>query len=209
MLIGKYFPITVQEGSVNIHSRDGRAIRALVRLEPTISSWTATNQTPVSILIKGQGRVGEQKLAGSDEEILKHLQGKGGKFQYVSNDEYVGPDNFTTSYPEFYVEPGKKYRFRIISAISQNFPLRLSIDGHRFTAISTDSRDIESVHNLTDLLVAAAERFNIVVETKTGEVTDMAYKIRILGYSNPNDPKSPTLCSRGGIFSGNLGTRFP
>jgi len=165
-----------------------------------IQEWyqSATNQTPVSILINGKGRVADKKLAGSDEEILKHLKGTGGSFHFIPNLEWEGP-NFSTSYNVFDVnKPGKRYRFRIISAISQNFPIRLSIEGHRFDAIAADSRKIEHVHNLTDLWVAAAERFDILVNTTDAyNKTGLAYKIRLFGHADPSgeDEFGPSLCT--------------
>jgi len=168
-----------------------------------IQEWyeSSFNQTPVSILINGQGRVAEKKLSGSDEEISNHLHGTGGSFSYIPNSEFEGA-NFSTSYNTFYVNwPGFVYRFRIISAISQNFPLRLSIDDHRFTAIAADSRKIEPLHNLTDLWIAAAERFDILVQTKnvTWQDGGLPFKIRLFGHSDPStykqDQVGPSLCT--------------
>lgn len=166
-----------------------------------IQEWyqSSFNQTPVSIIINGKGRVAEEMLSGSDEEILNYLHGTGGSFHYIPNSEFEG-SNFSTDYNIFKIDkPGHIYRFRIISAISQNFPLRLTIDDHRFTAIAVDSRKIEPVHNLTDLWIAAAERFDILVQTKKAGQEGEPYKIRLFGHSDPSglkeDQVGPSLCT--------------
>ena len=38
----------------------------------------------------------------------------------------------------FHVQAGRKYRFRMISAVGPGCPIRISIDQHRLTAISAD-----------------------------------------------------------------------
>merc|ERR1712106_280699 len=94
-----------------------------------------------------------------------------------------------TQYTEFKIEQPGKYIFRIIGAISEDVPLRFSIEGHTFTAIAADSQDIEPVYDLTDLWIASGERYHIVVQTNedTNRQQD-AYKIKVFGYANPNGP---------------------
>ena len=94
--------------------------------------------------------------------------------------------NDSPGYMVYNVSSENRYIFRVIGAIGQNFPLRLSIDNHNFTAIAADSKDIESVEELTDLWIASGERFDIVVQTKPRDQTqEKAYKIRVFGYENP------------------------
>lgn len=109
----------------------------------------------------------------------------------INGNGRVGKDDFITNYTVYNInEPGQRYQFRVVGAISQNVPLRLSIDEHMFSAIATDSQNIEPVHNLTDLWVAAGETYHIVVQTSN--ITDyslgIAYKIRVFGYENPSGP---------------------
>jgi len=147
-----------------------------------LQEWyeSPTNQVPVSILINGKGRMGDKKHVGEDEEILNFLKGKGGTFETV---EYnIG--EHTTNFPIFDVEPfGKKYRFRIIGAISQNVPLQVTIELHSFTAIAADSLDIQPVYSLDSVWLAAGERYDIIIETRTPheEIQETAYKIKVSG----------------------------
>eukprot|EP00092_Neocalanus_flemingeri_P019227 GFUD01020828.1.p1 GENE.GFUD01020828.1~~GFUD01020828.1.p1 ORF type:complete len:939 (-),score=141.75 GFUD01020828.1:668-3415(-) len=167
-----------------------------------LQEWyeSSTKQIPRSILINGKGRInGEAKykaMNGKDEleVISNYLKGKGGQFQVEKNEDYNKPDTFKTDYAEFDVQLKQRYRFRVIGAISQNFPLRLSIDGHKFTAIAVDSLNIKLVPELTDLWLAAGERYDIVVHTKKSKEQEYAYKIKVYGYAHPNDKKHP-LCT--------------
>eukprot|EP00092_Neocalanus_flemingeri_P037130 GFUD01040418.1.p1 GENE.GFUD01040418.1~~GFUD01040418.1.p1 ORF type:complete len:1040 (+),score=193.32 GFUD01040418.1:3-3122(+) len=167
-----------------------------------LQEWyeSSTKQIPVSILINGHGRIGEEKnkvVAGDDESevTLNYLKGKGGRFQCARNEDHI-PDNYTTNYAEFDVLANTKYRFRVIGAISQNFPLRLSIDDHKFTAIAMDSLNIQPVYALTDLWLAAGERYDIVVQTKQYyNESGPAYKIRVFGYTNQYDKSAGSLCT--------------
>eukprot|EP00092_Neocalanus_flemingeri_P067909 GFUD01082936.1.p1 GENE.GFUD01082936.1~~GFUD01082936.1.p1 ORF type:complete len:822 (-),score=120.73 GFUD01082936.1:1221-3419(-) len=162
-----------------------------------LQEWyeSSTNQVPVSILINGNGRTGEYINTGEDAEITKHLKGKGGSFQLKKN-KYFDRNNFKTNYEECIInEPGKTYRFRVIGAISQNFPLRLSIDDHKFTAIAMDSRNIEPVPDLTDLWLAAGERYDIVVQTKAKYKSFLPYMIRVFGYTNQHNHAAGSLCT--------------
>merc|ERR1719312_337209 len=111
--------------------------------------------------------------------------GSGENFHEVENHQF-DPNNFSTDYMVFNVTPNKAYRFRIIGAISQNFPLRLSIENHTFTAIATDSIDIEKVPELTDLWISAGERYDIVINTNK---PPKAYKIKVAGYKGINQKK--------------------
>eukprot|EP00092_Neocalanus_flemingeri_P054542 GFUD01064242.1.p1 GENE.GFUD01064242.1~~GFUD01064242.1.p1 ORF type:complete len:725 (+),score=89.37 GFUD01064242.1:295-2469(+) len=161
-----------------------------------LQEWyeSSTNQVPVSLLVNGNGRIGELINTGDDEQITAHLKGKGACFNLTEN-KHFHPDNFTTNYTEFHVKPGYQYRFRVIGAISQNLPLRLSIENHTFTAIAMDSRNIQPVTNLTDLWLAAGERYDILVNTtEEYDQSGMAYKIKVIGYTDQPDNHCP-LCT--------------
>ena len=64
---GAYGALIIKENKTDDRYDVDNATNTLV-----IQEWyeSATNQTPVSILINGKRRVGEHKLSGSDEEIL-------------------------------------------------------------------------------------------------------------------------------------------
>eukprot|EP00092_Neocalanus_flemingeri_P037132 GFUD01040420.1.p1 GENE.GFUD01040420.1~~GFUD01040420.1.p1 ORF type:complete len:791 (+),score=105.74 GFUD01040420.1:346-2373(+) len=161
-----------------------------------LQEWyeSSTNQVPVSLLINGNGRIGELINTGDDEQITAHLKGKGACFNLTEN-KHFHPDNFTTNYTEFHVKPGFQYRFRVIGAISQNLPLRLSIENHTFTAIAMDSRNIQPVTNLTDLWLAAGERYDILVKTtEEQDQSGLAHKIKVIGYTDQPHNKCP-LCT--------------
>jgi len=133
-----------------------------------LQEWyhSPTNSTPVSILCNGKGRQGEFIPAlSSGDSIIQYLAGREHTWVPVPNPHYTG--DFNTSYEVFNIwNPGKRYRFRIIGAIGENFPIRVSIENHTFTAIATDAQYIEPVHDLTALWVAGGERYDIVVQTK-------------------------------------------
>ena len=88
-----------------------------------------------------------------------------------------------TNYHVFEVNSTESYIFRIIGAISNDIPLRLSIEDHKFMAIAADGQDIQSVEDLDYLWVAGGERFDIVVKNIKA---DKPYKIKVFGYENPN-----------------------
>ena len=103
-----------------------------------------TIQVPVSILVNGKGRIGQNKHDYHEEELRKYLQGFGGEFFKVA----VSPDetvDFETQYAQFRVRPERKYRFRILGLIGQNFPIRFSVDDHTFSAIAADSLYIREI----------------------------------------------------------------
>ena len=76
-----------------------------------------------------------------------------------------------SEYEAFYIRKlGTKYRFRIIGAMGESIPIRVSIENHNFSVISVDSIDIVPVHNLTALWITVGERYDIVINTKTEDM---------------------------------------
>ena len=153
-------------------------------------------QVPVSILVNGKGRVPEKKfVCDDDEEDAKYLKGHGGHF---AKKDYIPSENdVKTNYEVFKVRPGKPYRFRILGLIGQNFPIRFSIDDHTFTAIAADSLYIKPIRNLTNLWIAAGERYDIQLKPKSRPDWDSqreAFKIRLIGFGDITD-KTTALCS--------------
>ena len=163
----------------------------------TLQEWykSPTCQVPVSILVNGKSRRSIKSFDCNDEkEVNKYLRGFGGHFDKADE---PSTKTFTTNYEVFKVRPGMKYRFRILGLIGQNFPIRFSIDDHKFTAIAADSLDIKPVKQLKYLWVAAGERFDIVVRTKKiGETTIPfpAFKMRFIGFTDLKD-SSTAVCS--------------
>ena len=65
-----------------------------------------------------------------------------------------------TPYTEYLVTPGKRYRFRVVGALFDIFPVKLSIEGHRLTIIATDGNavkpvDVDTLEIATGNLVTA------------------------------------------------------
>ena len=79
--------------------------------------------------------------------------------------------------PIFFVESGKKYRFRIIGIMSSNV-LRFSIDGHKLHVMSTDGYLTEKFE--TDILIFhIAERYDFILETYETFKAGTTFPIRI------------------------------
>ena len=153
-------------------------------------------QVPVSILVNGKGRVPEKKFdCDDDEEDAKYLKGHGGHF---AKKDFIPSENHVyTTYEEFRVRLGGPYRFRILGLIGQNFPIRFSIDDHTFTAIAADSLYIKPIRNLTNLWVAAGERYDILLKPKSRadwHSQKEAFKIRLIGFGDITD-NTTALCS--------------
>ena len=87
----------------------------------------------------------------------------------------------------------RKYRFRILGTIANNFPIRVSIDNVKFAAISSDSLDIEPVQNVSFLWIAAGERYDIIPDFPRDSPAE-AIKMRFIGYTHLGD-SSTALCS--------------
>ena len=151
--------------------------------EVQVQEWyeSPTYQVPVSILVNGIGRVAEKKFRCNDlVEVNKYLQGLGRQFQFTPNAE-----NPTTNYTVFPVEPGKTYRFRILGLIGQHFPIRVRIDGHKFTAVAADSLNIKPIENLKYLWVSSGERFDILVKiTEINANANKPIRMEFIGYTS-------------------------
>ena len=164
-----------------------------------LQEWykSPTCQVPVSILVNGKSRIPKQTFYCDDEETRKYLQGHGAKFPKMNSEPLV-----RTSYEIFRVSnkknkknKGNIYRFRILGLIGQNFPIRFSIDNHTFSAIASDSLYISPVNSLTNLWLAAGERYDILLKTKKNVANfPEAFKMRFLGFGDITD-SSTALCS--------------
>ncbi|XP_058815633.1 uncharacterized protein LOC131679093 [Topomyia yanbarensis] len=101
----------------------------------------------------------------------------------------------------FRVQPGKRYRFRLISAGSQYCPFRLQIEKHRMMVISTDGGAVKP-HVVDTLISVSGERYDFVLHANQTEgnywvrVRGIAFcnKMRIEGFAvlSYADPSIPT-----------------
>ena len=81
------------------------------------------------------------------------------------------------SHSEFYVVPGKNYRFRIIGATKSTI-LIISIDFHKMHVIATDGHLVNKFE--TDfLIVHVGERYDFILEAKKGIRPGTKYPINI------------------------------
>ena len=151
-------------------------------------------QVPVTILCNGKSKVSKNMTVNdcSDKiEVNNYLRGFGGNFPKIT---YPFKTNPKAKYEVFNLpKKAKFYRFRILGLVGQNFPIRVSIDNARFTAIAADSLDIEPVHNLQYLWVSPGERFDILYYLPE-DVTGDAIKMRFLGFTSLTNNQT-ALCS--------------
>ena len=93
----------------------------------------------------------------------------------VAKDPLGGRAN--ESHSEFYVVPGKNYRFRIIGSMESAI-LIISIDYHKMHVIATDGYLVEKFE--TDfLIVHVGERYDFILEAKIGVKPGTKYPINI------------------------------
>jgi FtsP/CotA-like multicopper oxidase with cupredoxin domain len=91
--------------------------------------------------------------------------------------------------PVLTAPPGASRRFRIYNATNGRF-LRLAVEGHQMTQVGTDGGLLESpVRGLTELLLAPAERAEIVIDFQGREgrfaLNGMAYERGWMGGGKP------------------------
>lgn len=78
---------------------------------------------------------------------------------------------------EYFVEPGKKYRFRVINSISHACPVQLQVEGHELTIISSDSYNVEP-RSFDTLINNSGERYDFIL---TANHTKGDFWIRVCG----------------------------
>ncbi|XP_065091239.1 uncharacterized protein LOC135712206 [Ochlerotatus camptorhynchus] len=81
----------------------------------------------------------------------------------VNFNAVVVPESEHIPLKVFYVEPKKRYRFRLINAEFLNCPVEVSVEGHNLTVISSDSFDINPVEDLASFVSYAGERFDFIL----------------------------------------------
>ena len=181
--------------------------------EPTnytviVQEWynSTTCQAPVSILVNGKSKVSAVSDCSDTELVNKYLRGVGAVFPKLPFPNTLRSTG--AKYAEFNLEKGKTYRFRILGLISQNLPVRVSIDNKesvtdssytsfKFVAIAADSLHIKPVKNLDYLWVSPGERYDILFTLPSDVPANKPIKMRFIGYTHltTNDPASAAVCS--------------
>ena len=193
-----------------------------------VQEWyeSPTCQVPVSLLINGKGRLSNsststkddlkcvKNICDDDEKTNSFLRGFGADFNKTilkcPNDD---------GYEVFEAKPYTEYRFRIVGLIGQNIPMRFTIKTEDtkhlpFTAIAADSLNIEPIHNLTYIWVAAGERYDIIfkITEDNAEGIDSgddkrAMQIRFSAFTNipsppTEEPNDSQMCTIAWLKSG-------
>eukprot|EP00057_Strongylocentrotus_purpuratus_P006763 XP_011661237.1 PREDICTED: laccase-2 [Strongylocentrotus purpuratus] len=109
------------------------------------------------------------------ESVLINGKGKRAPFYDETSNETV-----YTAREIFHVKQGFRYRFRIASNAITNAPLKVSVDGHNLTIISSEGGDIEPV-DVDAFVIYAGERFDFVVNANQ---TTGNYWLRVKGLAD-------------------------
>ena len=99
----------------------------------------------------------------------------------------------TTSSLNLEVSSDNPYVFRIIGAMSENIPLRFSLESHSFTVVAADGQDLLPVENVHYLWLAPGERFDIRVNTG-GFGSQRPLKMTVFGFKDIANKIGP-LCT--------------
>ena len=117
-------------------------------------------------------------------------------FDEVPNPDY--PSRPGAQYEVFNITEenlGKIFRFRLISGIGDEIYIRITIEDHTFTAIATDAIDIKETETLDALWISPGERYDILVQTKTGISPNTSpYKMKFF-YTYQHGNKTLFRCS--------------
>uniref|UniRef100_A0A182P7D7 Multicopper oxidase n=1 Tax=Anopheles epiroticus TaxID=199890 RepID=A0A182P7D7_9DIPT len=82
----------------------------------------------------------------------------------VNFNAVVVPESKHIPLKVFYVDRGRRYRFRLINAEFLNCPVELSIESHNLTVIASDGFGIQPLEDLGSFVSYAGERFDFVVK---------------------------------------------
>ncbi|XP_026758133.1 uncharacterized protein LOC113517610 [Galleria mellonella] len=135
-----------------------------------------TGQDPESVLINGKGQFRDPNTG------------------FMTN----------TPLEVFTITPGRRYRFRMISAFASVCPAQLTVEGHNLTIIATDGEPVQPVQ-VNTIISFSGERYDFVIEANNipgaywiqvrglGECgTKRAQQLAILRYARgPYQPSSP------------------
>ena len=98
---------------------------------------------------------------GSNKATSFLVNGKG-RFQNFGANKYPG---LFTPVEELFVEPGKKYRLRVIDVGVSLCPVEMSIEDHDMLVIASDGADIQPV-KVQSLVLHNGERYDVVIDTR-------------------------------------------
>ncbi|XP_058056326.1 uncharacterized protein LOC131207717 [Anopheles bellator] len=81
------------------------------------------------------------------------------------------------------VEPGQRYRFRLVSTGSQYCPFQLQIQDHRMLILSTDGGTVQPRHTVDTLVSISGERYDFVL-TANQPPGNYWLRVRGIGFCN-------------------------
>nr|CAD7396799.1 unnamed protein product [Timema poppensis] len=93
-------------------------------------------------------------------------------------ENFTKPKSRFRSHAHFMVNPGYKYKFRVINAISSDCPVLFSINSHQVTIVEKDGAPVQS-QVITKLVILPGERYDLVLNADK-EVA--VYNMRVKGY---------------------------
>ncbi len=122
---------------------------------------------------------GHHHSDGDNKPNSMLINGKGvfKKFIITNNNSSI---ELQTPRERFYVEYGRKYRFRVINAGVLYCPIELSIDNHNLTVIASDGRSVELVE-VSSFVIYAGERIDFVLSANQENKT---YWIKAKGWAD-------------------------
>ncbi|KAK6195925.1 hypothetical protein SNE40_001251 [Patella caerulea] len=99
---------------------------------------------------------------GDNKPRLMIINGKAAFKNFTYDDE---PGQiYRTSQEIFYVEPNKRYRFRVVSNGILNCPLQVSVDDHPMIVIASDGKPFDPIV-VDSFNIFAGERYDFILET--------------------------------------------
>ena len=97
----------------------------------------------------------------------------------------------------FTVQPGNKYRFRLVGIVSV-YALRFSVDGHRLTVIATDGNFIRPVE-ADYVIIHSGERYDILVNANQTGQSDFWIRAQTLEVNMTDFPPYEPLSGHEGL----------
>ncbi|XP_046671600.1 laccase-6-like [Homalodisca vitripennis] len=149
-------------------------------LEHTITIWHWYNLTDASILPPVLDTYGGVYGYG----LLVNGHAPFGRFRSKTNSSEV----ISTARAKFFVQQGKRYRFRLIVNSAIYCPVQVSIDNHTLLMISSDTNSFQPLE-VDSLMVNAGERFSFVLKANQ---TPGCYWMRLRGLGDCGPKKSST-----------------
>ncbi|XP_041470356.1 laccase-like [Lytechinus variegatus] len=89
-----------------------------------------------------------------------------------------GSTSSTTPRVIYEVQQGKRYRFRVISSAITNIPMKVSVDGHKITLISSDGDNFEPLE-VDAFFLFGGERYDFILDASQNVSN---YWLKVQGY---------------------------